>query len=671
MSERILVVDDETTIRYLLENVLSHQGYQVSVAQDGNQALEELQRSSFDLILTDLKMPGMDGLELLRRARSLFPETEVVVLTGHATVETAVQAMKEGAHTYLTKPFNLDGLVVTVRNCLEARRLRLEKERLSELVSLLELGRTLTSNLDPQSLYDQVLSQVTQTFTPDHASLMLLDSTGARLILMVQWGLPSEVQVGGAYSVTESIAGQVIRMQKPVLLLKDLVAPNFAPYIRRPEIGSAMCVPLSYRDRTLGVLNVARLEEQTAYDHEDLRLLSVFAVQATIAIQNALLYQELQTLERTSWQLTATLDRQQIIQTALLITQEVVQPDVVALCLWDKDGGQPMVHALSFQHIPEVALTDLRQWLTAQVRSFVPRLSNPADLNMEFLDRTGDLGEPFELERKHRVLSESTPLISFTPAPLLRGESVFGLLTCASVAPDAFDENSVRILSTLGNTVSIALQNAIAYQNLKEFNLQVIASLTTALEARDPYTRGHSERVAHFATAIARALGLSAHDVELLRIAGLLHDIGKVRVSDLILNKAQALTDEEWVFMKKHPTVGARIVEGVASLREAATIIRYHHEYYDGSGYPTGIAGQDIPFLTRILTVADGFEAMTSDRAYRRGRTIAEALEILESGRNKRWDAFVVDTWCRVIRQKPSLFDFKPTSILVSLENSI
>jgi putative nucleotidyltransferase with HDIG domain len=665
MNERILVVDDEDTICRLLDSVLSHQGYQVTSVRDGSEALEELRYSDFDLILTDLKMPGVDGLELLRQSRTLFPETEVIILTGHATVETAVQAMKEGAYTYLTKPFNLDELTVTVSNCLKARQLRLEKERLSELVSLLELGRTLTSNLDSRSLYDQILTQVTQTFAPDHASLMLLDPTGERLILMVQWGLSDKVQVRDSYPVMNSIAGQVIQMQKPVLLLKDRLAADFVPYAHRPEIGSAMCVPLSYRERTLGVLNVARQVGQTTYEHDDLQLLSVFAVQATIAIQNAQLYRDLQTLERASSQLTTTLDRQQIVRTALVVARDVMKPDVVALCLWDGNDSQPAAYALAVNSLSESALDSLRVRLADRFKLFVAHSPELTHLHLEF-PKVNPVSLEFLVSVEGtQAPPASTTLASFISAPLLHGETVFGLLTCASMTEEAFDENSVRLLSTLGNTVSIALRNAAAYQNLKEFNFQVIASLTTALEARDPYTRGHSEQVSRFAVAIAREMGLVEHEVEQLRIAGLLHDIGKVRVSDLILNKTGRLTDEEWVCMKEHPVVGAQIVAGVSSLRGIASIIRHHHEYYDGSGYPNGLAGRDIPFLARILTVADGFEAMTSNRAYREARTVSEALEILKARRNRQWDAHVVDTWHRVVQENPQLLDFESTTTSV------
>ncbi|MBU0495069.1 MAG: response regulator [Chloroflexi bacterium] len=653
MNERILVADDEEMVRYLLNNILTHQDYQVVSACDGQAAITQLEQDSFDLLLTDLKMPNVDGLELLRYSRARFPGTEVIMLTGHATVKTAVEAMKEGAYTYLTKPFNLEELLVTVRNCLQARALRLEKERLSELVSLLELGRTLTSNLDSQSLYDQIIAQVVQTFTPDFASIMLLDRGTEHLTLMTHWGLSDQVHVGDSLTITNSIAGQVVQTTDPILLFKDSLPSNLAPYARRPEIGSAMSVPLRYRDRTLGVLNVARRTDRAAYDHHALQLVTVFAVQAAIAVQNALLYRDLQTLEQASWQMTTIRDRPQIIRSAMDITLDVMQPEVVTLCLWDENGGTPQAFISATRPLSQPTLEDLEQRLVAQATLLVPSLLDAAPLRL--------IAPP---ETASPTAESQLAFTSFTSAPLLRGENAFGLLSCASIRPSAFDENSVRMLSTLASTIAIALQNAAAYQNLKVFNLQVIASLTTALEARDPYTRGHSERVSRFAVAIAHELGLSDQEIELLRTAGLLHDIGKVRVSDLILNKPGPLTEQEWERMKQHPVVGARIVEDVTSLRDIAPAIRFHHEDFDGRGYPEGLSGRNIPILARVLAVADSFEAMTANRAYRQGFALDKALTILNAGRGQQWDPHVVDIWYRVVEQSPDLLDFQPTMVL-------
>jgi len=162
------------------------------------------------------------------------------------------------------------------------------------------------------------------------------------------------------------------------------------------------------------------------------------------------------------------------------------------------------------------------------------------------------------------------------------------------------------------------------------------------VEARDPYTKGHSERVARYAVAIAKEIGLSLREVEDLHVAGLLHDIGKIGISDLILNKGGSLTGEEYEVVKQHPCIGAMIVKEVSSLQRIVPLIYHHHERYDGLGYPDGLAGEDTLLGARVLAVADSFEAMTSSRAYRSPMSVEHSLELLDEGGNGQWDPMLV-----------------------------
>ena len=159
--------------------------------------------------------------------------------------------------------------------------------------------------------------------------------------------------------------------------------------------------------------------------------------------------------------------------------------------------------------------------------------------------------------------------------------------------------------------------------------LGVIRTLAEALDARDPYTAGHSDRVAELSVAIGREMGLAAADVEALRIGALLHDIGKIGVSDAILRKPGALTQEEFEHIKLHPTLGARILKPLQFLSAQLLIVELHHERPDGRGYPHGLSGDQIPLAASIVHVADAFDAMTTARAYRRGRPISDAMEEL------------------------------------------
>jgi len=166
----------------------------------------------------------------------------------------------------------------------------------------------------------------------------------------------------------------------------------------------------------------------------------------------------------------------------------------------------------------------------------------------------------------------------------------------------------------------------------------MLTVLTGAIEARDPYTQGHSARVTALAEEIALRLGWSEERLESLRVGGPLHDIGKLAVSDHVLRKEGSLEEHELAEIRKHPKAGARLILRVAALREAIPYVLYHHERWDGAGYPTGKAGEEIPLEARVLAVADAFDAMTSDRPYRRALGRAEALAEVERCAGTQFD---------------------------------
>ncbi|RMG13189.1 MAG: HD domain-containing protein [Deltaproteobacteria bacterium] len=180
--------------------------------------------------------------------------------------------------------------------------------------------------------------------------------------------------------------------------------------------------------------------------------------------------------------------------------------------------------------------------------------------------------------------------------------------------------------------------------------LSTVRTLAAAIEAKDPYTRGHSELVGRYAAAIARDLGLSEREVEAARLGGLLHDCGKVGVPDEILLKPGRLSEEEYAIMKRHPEVGMRIVAPLEALpEEAADAVLHHHEHYDGSGYPHGLAGESIHLVARIVHVADAYEAMTAARIYRAPRTVHYVREEFERWAGRQFDPQVVQSATRLL----------------------
>ncbi|MDA3937288.1 MAG: HD domain-containing protein [Actinomycetota bacterium] len=237
--------------------------------------------------------------------------------------------------------------------------------------------------------------------------------------------------------------------------------------------------------------------------------------------------------------------------------------------------------------------------------------------------------------------------------PLMSSEGTIGSITVGSKdAEFRFNSDDVRLLSTIANHMTIAIGNIELFISLQEAYLATVRSLAAAVDAKDPFTRGHSDRVAQFATLIAEHMGLS-HDQRIaLEMAAYLHDIGKIGIKEEILLKPGRLTDDEMGQMRHHPLIGANILKPVAFPWPITPVVRHHHEHYNGAGYPAGLQGEEIPLLARILTAADAFEAMIADRPYRKGRTEGEAVEELERCAGTHFDPRVVEVFVEALAER-------------------
>ncbi len=218
--------------------------------------------------------------------------------------------------------------------------------------------------------------------------------------------------------------------------------------------------------------------------------------------------------------------------------------------------------------------------------------------------------------------------------PLITADGTVGALAIGGRSDEMrFSSQDVRLLTTIANHLTIAIGNADLFSSLQDAYLATVRSLAAAVDAKDPYTRGHSDSVALFARAAAERLGLSHEQCTALEMAAYLHDIGKIGISEEILRKPGRLDAEETGTMRHHPLIGANILRPVAFPWPIAPVVRHHHEHFDGSGYPSGLKGEEIPLLARILAVADAYEAMTADRPYRLSRTSEAAIAELDGAR--------------------------------------
>ncbi|MFH1479368.1 MAG: HD domain-containing phosphohydrolase [Candidatus Omnitrophota bacterium] len=242
----------------------------------------------------------------------------------------------------------------------------------------------------------------------------------------------------------------------------------------------------------------------------------------------------------------------------------------------------------------------------------------------------------------------SPPLVCM---PLIFRDKVWGAIALSGKKKDInFSEDETKILANLSSQIAISFENAKLNNDIEKTYFETMAALALAVEAKDYYSRGHSEKVERYAIKIAEELNIPKEDVQTLRYAARLHDVGKIGIADNILNKEGKLLPEEREIMKKHPEVGESIVKPLKNFQHLLEPIRHHHELLDGSGYPDGLKGDDISTITRILTISDIFEAITSDRPYRKALPMEQAKEILQDfANNGRIDKKIVSILFKLI----------------------
>jgi len=235
-------------------------------------------------------------------------------------------------------------------------------------------------------------------------------------------------------------------------------------------------------------------------------------------------------------------------------------------------------------------------------------------------------------------------LNSILLCPLAGKRKTIGLMILADkLSENEFYASDIKLLKVITNQAAMAIENAFLYQEIEELLLGTIKSFVKALEATTQWTAGHTERVTMYAESIATEMGLDEKQIERLKICSLLHDIGKIAIPRDILNKRGKLAQDEWAEIRRHPSVGATILSGLRSFDDILDSIKYHHEFWDGTNGLFGLQGEDIPLMSRILAVADAFDAMTSDRPYRYKKGLGETVKEICELSGKQFDPVVVE----------------------------
>lgn len=242
--------------------------------------------------------------------------------------------------------------------------------------------------------------------------------------------------------------------------------------------------------------------------------------------------------------------------------------------------------------------------------------------------------------------------MSHIRVPLVVKDEAIGVLNLGSKRPSAFTPEDLSTIEKLAYQIGVALENARLLTNLEKLFIGTVKSLSSAIDAKSKWTAGHSERVTKYALQIGKEMGLRENELKNLELAGFLHDICKIGTYEAILDKQEKLTDDELMLIRQHVIKGAEILSPIKQLKEIIPAVKYHQEFYDGSGYPDGLRGEAIPLFARIIGTADAIDAMSADRPYRKGKTMDAVVEELKRCSGTHFDPTVVEAFLRTVQKQ-------------------
>lgn len=524
------------------------------------------------------------------------------------------------------------------------------QRRYADLIAAYTTSARLDITLDEKELCRKILLAAQDLCHAHGGSLLLLDDATHQLFIAASTHLSEALVQTVRVPVGQGVVGWVAAYEQPLLLVGEITLQRYPHAVPKPHaIGSAVCVPLMVHHQELafclGVLCLNRVVYSPALTEEDLQMVTAFATNAAMVLYNARRYKEMQKHTRylehlieINRRLTYSLELDHVLQAVMHSAIDLLHCEAGSILLIDTNTNE-----LVFRTVAGPAselLRGTRLPLDVGIAGVVVREGKPLIVN-----RAQD--DPRHYKEIDQQIAHST--LTLLAVPLVVREHVLGVIEVLNKTDGTpFTESDCAMLEALATPSAIMLDNAKLYSDLKQAFLDTVRIIANAVEARDPYTAGHTGRVTHIAVEIARELGWTREQVEHLEIGALLHDIGKIGVADIILRKPQPLTSDEYVAMQQHPIVGAQMLKGVRALRPALPYILYHHERYDGTGYPFGLRGQEIPIEGRVLTIADTFDAMTSNRPYRQALSHEEALAEIMRHRGTQFDPEIVDALARV-----------------------
>jgi len=517
----------------------------------------------------------------------------------------------------------------------------------SPLTLLLELGQAFHSTLELDPLLASILRQLQSAVRSEGGSIWLLDNDQKELRCTHALGPDAESMIGKMMSAERFLsayhaaAGAVVKIDD---VPRSEWFEHYADYFRA-RARNVIIAPLVARGDLLGTINVVNKIGPLAFADDDRDLLGALAGHAAVAIQNAQLYKQQRQIE----------ERQRLLSQIGRYLQQTLEIDILIPRIFGEVNKAINAEAQSIWLLNEEQGVITCRFATGPGADSIRKVTVPVGRGIvgacvakqESIIIADAQNDP----RVFRGADEKTGFItrSLMSVPMvLEGKSIGAIQAANKRGGQLFNNDDLSLFRSIADSAALAISNAQLVANLQESYDLTLDALSAALDLRDRETEGHSRRVVEYTARLAQQIGLDKDTLTDIRRGALIHDIGKIGVPDAVLHKPGPLDVEERKIIEKHPRAGYEMLLGIPYLQEEIKIVLAHQEKWDGTGYPFGLKGEAIPLGARLFAIADTFDALTSDRPYRKGRPYEVARQIIAEETGKQFDPLAVEAFLAI-----------------------
>jgi putative nucleotidyltransferase with HDIG domain len=519
------------------------------------------------------------------------------------------------------------------------RKQQADQHQLQELSVLHAIANAASIAKNEKDLLERATDIIGERLFPDKFGFLMLSPHGEFLIVDPAYRGISSAMKKTKVPMDGSISGQVATSGKAVRIGDVRKETKYLE--AKVDMRSELTVPIWGGQKVLGVIN-AESAEIDAFSEADMHLLNTIAKQLGTAIDKLRLFEserlqryQAETLQKVAAILSAATESNRVSDLILDQLKHVVPYDSSSIQI--VSGEKLIIRAVAGKHQKNILGQEL------SIRD--DKVAHPILNEQSTVLRADVSDDPDWLK-----VPGSAKVKSWIGAPLIVRGACIGILTVDGYKENQFDESDAQLVSSFAIHAGIAIENSRLFEALEDSYTQTVTALANAIDVRDSYTIGHSQRLAKLAVECAQVLQCTSKETEDTRWAALLHDIGKIGIPDDILRKPSSLDASEMDVIRQHPEIGARIVEPIKNLSHLAPIIRAHQEQFDGKGYPDGLSGSQIPVVARVISVADAYVAMTDERVYRGALSRSKATSELKKYAGTQFDPKVVDAFLQVIK---------------------